>query len=260
MHTSPARDVLVKRMLDLIQSSYAQVVTLRTLGATLERQPAHLGSMFRKELGITARECLTRVRLERATELIRSGVKIEAVSLIVGYRSKKNFYRQFKRYFATTPEEYRRRCRERSTPRPVSPEQPTPVLSAVNLRACDRALNLATGVQQTIVGHFATSPLAMLVTNDADRYVAANHTAVSITGYSVGELRELGPGDLFWTTAAEDTTRVWQIALPVSRWPQNGVLRRKGGESLGVHLVTLKNLLWGRPELSEVLDGRALAS
>jgi transcriptional regulator GlxA family with amidase domain len=30
-------------------------------------------------------------------------VKVEAVSLLVGYRSKKNFYRQFKRRFGTTP-------------------------------------------------------------------------------------------------------------------------------------------------------------
>lgn len=104
---SVASHVLVKRMVDLIQARYAEVVTLRTLGATLERPPAHLGHLFRRELGMTARECLTRVRLAHATELILTGVKIEAVALIVGYRSKKNFYRQFKRRFATTPEGYR---------------------------------------------------------------------------------------------------------------------------------------------------------
>jgi two-component system response regulator YesN len=107
----PASHILVKRMLDLIELRYADVITLRTLGETLERQPAHLGSLFRRELGITARECLTRVRLARATELILNGVKIEAVAMIVGYRSKKNFYRQFKRHFATTPEAYRQKTR-----------------------------------------------------------------------------------------------------------------------------------------------------
>jgi AraC-like DNA-binding protein len=35
-------------------------------------------------------------------------VKIEAVALSVGYQSKKNFYRQFKRQFGFTPEQYRR--------------------------------------------------------------------------------------------------------------------------------------------------------
>jgi two-component system response regulator YesN len=96
-------------MLEQIQTGYADGVTLRTLGATLGRQPAYLGTLFRKEMGFTVRQCTTRVRLEHAAEMIRAMVKIEAVALTVGYRSKKNFYRQFKRYFASTPDEYRRR-------------------------------------------------------------------------------------------------------------------------------------------------------
>ena len=48
-------------------------------------------------------EWLTGVRLDHALALIREGVKIEAVALLVGYRSKKNFYRQFKRRFGMTP-------------------------------------------------------------------------------------------------------------------------------------------------------------
>jgi two-component system response regulator YesN len=108
---------LVSRMMDLIHARYAGVVTLRTLGAALEERPARLGSVFRQTLGVSARECLTRVRLEHAIELIQAGVKIEAVALFVGYRSKKNFYRQFKRRFATTPDAFRR----------IRPSAPDPV-------------------------------------------------------------------------------------------------------------------------------------
>jgi YesN/AraC family two-component response regulator len=102
--------VVVQRMRNLIETQYADGLTLRSLAATLERRPADIGNLFRKQLGMTARDFLTQVRLEHATALIREGVKIDAVSLIVGYRSKKNFYRQFRRRFASTPEEYRRRC------------------------------------------------------------------------------------------------------------------------------------------------------
>jgi len=56
---------------------------------------------------MTARECLTRVRLEHAADLICAGVKIEAVALTVGYRSKKNFYQRFKRHYAATRLQYR---------------------------------------------------------------------------------------------------------------------------------------------------------
>jgi AraC-like DNA-binding protein len=39
--------------------------------------------------------------------LIRNGEKIEAVSLLVGYRSKKNFYHHFRRHVGLTPLAYK---------------------------------------------------------------------------------------------------------------------------------------------------------
>ena len=96
----------VQTMIDVIERSYQQPITLHTLAAMLNRQSAYLGHLFRKETGMTVRQRLTSVRLERAAALIREGVKIEAVATVVGYRSKKNFYRQFRRHFATTPSAY----------------------------------------------------------------------------------------------------------------------------------------------------------
>jgi two-component system response regulator YesN len=100
----------VSRMLELIETSYTERVTLDTLALTLNRQSAYLGHVFRREVGMSVHQWLTRVRLDRAATLIRQGVKIEAVSLIVGYRSKKNFYRQFRRQFAMTPHQYGMQC------------------------------------------------------------------------------------------------------------------------------------------------------
>jgi AraC-like DNA-binding protein len=44
--------------------------------------------------------------------LIRQGQKIEAVSLMVGYRSRKNFYRHFKAAVGMTPLTYKLTCRQ----------------------------------------------------------------------------------------------------------------------------------------------------
>ena len=99
--------LLVQRMIQLIEAEYAKVVTLRRLGAMIGRQPAYLGRLFLRETGSTVRDYVTRIRLEHAEMLIRSGIKIEAVALEVGYRSKKNFYRQFKRHYGTTPRPFR---------------------------------------------------------------------------------------------------------------------------------------------------------
>lgn len=101
-----AAQVHVHRMIELIEQSYAEPVTLDFLALVLGRRASYLGAMFRHEAGVSMHEWLTRVRLDHATALIREGVKIEAVALLVGYRSKKNFYRQFRSRFSTTPLAY----------------------------------------------------------------------------------------------------------------------------------------------------------
>ncbi len=97
----------VQRMLAEIRQNYSQRLTLATLARLLRRQSPDLGRLFRDEIGITVHEYVTRARMVFGSAQVRAGVKIEAVALDLGYRSKKNFYRQFKRFFGMTPEAYR---------------------------------------------------------------------------------------------------------------------------------------------------------
>ena len=64
---------------------------------------------FRTKLGVSVHGYVTQVRLEHAADPISSNIKVEAVALGVGYRSKKNFYRQFARHFGVTPEAFRKK-------------------------------------------------------------------------------------------------------------------------------------------------------
>jgi hypothetical protein len=47
------------------------------------------------------------VRMERARALLKAGEKIEAVALQVGYRSKRQFIRQFKYHVGMLPSHFR---------------------------------------------------------------------------------------------------------------------------------------------------------
>jgi AraC-like DNA-binding protein/photosystem II stability/assembly factor-like uncharacterized protein len=113
-----ARSPHVERMMALIEERCEQRLSLRTMAASLGRQAAYLGRLFRQETGLSTRDYLAQCRLDRAAGLIRQGDKVEAVALEVGYRSKKNFYRQFRHRFSMTPAEYRR-CT------PDTPRSPT---------------------------------------------------------------------------------------------------------------------------------------
>jgi AraC-like DNA-binding protein len=106
--TAATEIVTAQRMVDLIEKAYAERITLHTVSAAVRGVPHDLGRLFRKVTGATVHEYVTRVRLEHAADLIAGRVKVEAVALGVGYRSKKNFYRQFMRLFGVTPDAFRR--------------------------------------------------------------------------------------------------------------------------------------------------------
>jgi PAS domain S-box-containing protein len=95
-------------------------------------------------------------------------------------------------------------------------------------------------MMRTLVG----TRIAILVTNDAGCYVGANKTAVSMTGYSIAELRGMSVEALFPHMSRSDTRRRLQILVPASSsLPTNSVLRTKSAGLVHVHLTSAENLL-----------------
>ena len=91
----------------IIDERYAEQLTLDVLADAVGRSKRHVATLFLREFKVSVHVYLTQVRLNRALGLIRAGEKIEAVSLSVGYRSKKNFYRNFHAHIGVTPIAYR---------------------------------------------------------------------------------------------------------------------------------------------------------
>ena len=108
-----SRSPEVSRALDHLAAHYQTPVRLvdvaRAAGCSRER----LVRAFRRETGSTIHRHLIRLRLARAAREVGAGDKIEAVMLGVGYRGKRNFYRQFKARFGMTPGRYRLSLRGR---------------------------------------------------------------------------------------------------------------------------------------------------
>ena len=102
-----ARSRLVEGAVQFIHAHYAESVTTAAIAGALGQSKRQVVTMFRRQMGQTMHEYLTHVRLQHGMELIREGYKIEAVSLMVGYRSRKDFYRHFKAVLGMTPLTYK---------------------------------------------------------------------------------------------------------------------------------------------------------
>jgi two-component system response regulator YesN len=100
------RSSLVEDVVQFIHRHYAESVTIGGIASALGQSRRQVVTAFRREMEQTINEYLTHVRMRHAVELIRQGCKIEVVSLMVGYRSRKNFYRHFKAVVGMTPRTY----------------------------------------------------------------------------------------------------------------------------------------------------------
>jgi two-component system response regulator YesN len=97
----------VRRICVFIRAHYDEPISLATLAACVGRNAAYTATLFHRQTGTTIHRYLTRIRMRRAAMLLRRSEKVEAVMLQVGYRGKKNFYRQFELAFGVTPGQYK---------------------------------------------------------------------------------------------------------------------------------------------------------
>ena len=97
----------VRQLCVFMRAHYDEPISLDSLAACIGRNAAYTATLFHRQTGTTIHRYLTRVRMRRAAMLLRRSEKVEAVMLQVGYRGKKNFYRQFETAFGVTPGRYK---------------------------------------------------------------------------------------------------------------------------------------------------------
>lgn len=95
--------VVVRLIVEPFRENVGQRFTLADLSSIVNRSPSHLNVMFHRATGLTVHQYAVFVRMTYAAQAIPQGDKIEAVAMLVGYRSKKSFYRQFKAWFGVNP-------------------------------------------------------------------------------------------------------------------------------------------------------------
>ena len=93
-----------------IDENFAENVSLKKMSESVYISQSYLSFSFKEIVGINFNDYVTRVRMERAKELLRSSeYKVYEVCELVGYRDKKYFSDLFKKYTGMLPKEWSRR-------------------------------------------------------------------------------------------------------------------------------------------------------
>lgn len=107
---SDEQSQLSQRAAKYISDHYAEAISQADVAEALGITPAYLSSIFHEEKGESYSKFLTRIRMTQAALLLKSNrdLTIQSIAEMTGYVSDKHFISVFKKFFGTTPNEYRR--------------------------------------------------------------------------------------------------------------------------------------------------------
>lgn len=99
----------IRRAKAYIREHYAQDISLNELADHMGMNPMYLSRLFKKEMGMNFSAYLTKIRIEKAIELLRQGdYKIYEVSQMVGYQTVQYFSKVFKKETGKSPKDFYR--------------------------------------------------------------------------------------------------------------------------------------------------------
>ena len=91
-----------------IEQSYHENITLTALAEQYHMDASYLSRIFSQKYGETIIAFLTRIRMEKAAELMKDqDKKLETISFLVGYDDYNYFSRVFRKKMGCSPREYR---------------------------------------------------------------------------------------------------------------------------------------------------------
>src|SRR5699024_2579700 len=92
-----------------LSAHYDQDVTLEDVASSVDLSPNYFSNLFKQEFGETFIDYLTKLRLNKARELIRENrYSLKEISFMVGYKDPNYFSRVFKKYDGQSPRQFQK--------------------------------------------------------------------------------------------------------------------------------------------------------
>lgn len=106
--SNPVDDTLIQSCISFIHSNISNnTFSLNAVAQEYHFSTSYFSSWFKKRTNENFNRYLTRIRMEKAAEFIKSDIKIYKVATMVGFQDVKYFCRVFKQFYNVTPDEFR---------------------------------------------------------------------------------------------------------------------------------------------------------
>ncbi len=101
----------LEKTLGFIEAHYNESISVDRIAKEVYLSPSRLSHIVKDELGITLRECVTKMRVDKAKNLLREKeLSISQIALDVGYPDQSYFTKVFKKVEKCTPKTFREKA------------------------------------------------------------------------------------------------------------------------------------------------------
>lgn len=99
---------LIEKAKEYTRDNFDKDISLEMVAGFIQLSPYYVSKLFKEEYGITYKDYLTKLRIEKAKELInRSELSIKEICYKIGYNDPNYFSRVFKKATGLSPSEYK---------------------------------------------------------------------------------------------------------------------------------------------------------
>lgn len=103
-------EAVIQQCLRFLSDKYDEQISLNQLAAEVHLSASHLSRLFKSQLGITFVDVLTKIRIDRAKEMLRNKeLPIQFISDRTGFSSPDYFSSTFRRLEGISPSQYRQK-------------------------------------------------------------------------------------------------------------------------------------------------------
>lgn len=98
----------INKAIEFINQNYSEEITLSQISSTFNFNPYYFSKLFKKYTGVSFKTYLTKLRIQKACQLLKNTSKsIKEISFAVGFSDPNYFIKAFKKFTGMTPSAFR---------------------------------------------------------------------------------------------------------------------------------------------------------
>lgn len=108
------KHVAIEKAIQYMEDNYGRDLTQQEVASHVNMNVTYFSLLFKEQMELSYIKYLTKIRIDKAKEMLSEGISVQEISERVGYYHARHFTEVFKKYVGITPGQYRTQLKEKT--------------------------------------------------------------------------------------------------------------------------------------------------